>query len=168
MVTLIAAAFKAIAFVNRSLPTICGMMACLAGPISANSTPCNTDAVSRWYHVTVSVVIEIPTPSAISSAPTCPAWMMRLRSTLSAITPPNSTRLSIGTDDPAFTMPRMVAESVRSYTRYPRASICICIPAMIASCPSHRNRKWRLDSDLNEFRHPPSESLSGGRRCVVP
>ena len=52
VIELIAAELNAIALVNLSRETSCGIMACLAGIIKENAAPCTTAAISKWYQFT--------------------------------------------------------------------------------------------------------------------
>ena len=108
------AAFRARPLDRFLWPTISGMIACRAGIMNDHIPPCSIDAVSRWVQWTRPVAIRTVTTRAIMALRAWPPWMIFLRSTRSAIAPPQSDRRSIGIAEPPFTMPSSSGRSVSS------------------------------------------------------
>ena len=107
-------ASRAMALVNWFCPTSWGISAWRAGMKKENTAPCIIEAASRWYQVTVPVLMETATNRAMRPAPTWPSWMMRFRCRRSAMAPPNSASISMGRAKPAETIPSNAGEFVRS------------------------------------------------------
>ena len=111
---LMAMALRAMALVSIPRSTSCGIIACRAGIMKEKTAPCIMEAASKWYQVTTSSEMETATKRAISAAPACPHWIMRLRSNLSAKAPPKRDNNSMGRAKPAETMPSRAGEPVSS------------------------------------------------------
>ena len=111
------AAFSETAFISPLRPTTSGTIACEAGIISANTTPCSSDATNRCSKRSCPEATSSPIAIAITADPAWPICSSRFFAIRSASTPPTTDSESIGIALASPISPSAENESVSSNAR---------------------------------------------------
>lgn len=129
---------NAFAGTSWSAGTVCGTSATDAGNANALSVPLTADSTASKATESVRANTSTATTPCVAALARLDPTRMTLRGTRSATTPPSSKKITFASERAPTTMPRLVAEPVRSSTAKASATGAIALPSRLTVLPITR------------------------------